>query len=376
MKKTIAQALSEFANKRTRIAVDPTDTISVRKAVDLAKKDKTLDIEFKGKQDKLREDTKTNINSIATIIRSILEEALRASSMEVSISEVQNITSNSFTIQIEHPNKHKETYKFSLDVNNNLSVKSPQYLKGMVKNLGQVKVQASSEVLANEDLIKGNLVDYFTKSTTSSMSPSNTISKSELKEIIEEAYFEVLEQSSILRPASQEILGKFRPLKRALVDLLTVDFADFVKDIKWVAPKPSTFEIILQNGERFFLRWDGVSTANGIKGGFTAQIAGKSYNLPLVSEFQQALKRINDLLKTGPIRTISDMEAEEEADSEFTSGDFGGGDFGGGDFGADEFGADEFGGEEPLPDEFSDEIEFEEPGEEPEPLSETNKKKK
>lgn len=157
----------------------------------------------------------------------------------------------------------------------------------------------------------------------------------ELRDLIEDAYFEILQEQAILKPASQEILGKFPTLKRTLVDLLTVEFTEFVGDIKWVAPKPSTFEIVLQNGESFFLRWTG--------DGFSAQISGKNYELQTVSQFQQALLRVNDLLKTGPIRTVSDMEAEEEG-TDF-EGDFSD-DFGGGDFDTAEFPEQEF--EEPV----------------------------
>lgn len=173
----------------------------------------------------------------------------------------------------------------------------------------------------------------------------------ELRELIEEAYFEVLSEQGVLKTASQEILGKFPTVKRTLIDLLTPEFNEFVKEVKWVAPKPSTFEIVLQNGERFFLKWLGKA--------FSVQVAGKSYNLGKVSEYQQALNRINDILKTGPIRTTADMEAEEEEDGGFGD-DFGGADsFGGGeDFGAaDDIAA----AEEPA----DNEVDFEEPEEEP-----------
>lgn len=173
----------------------------------------------------------------------------------------------------------------------------------------------------------------------------------ELRQLIEEAYFEVLSEQSVLRSSSQEILGKFPTVKKTLVDLLTAEFNEFVKDVKWVAPKPSTFEVVLQNGEGFFLKWLGKS--------FSIQVAGKNYDLSKVSEYQQALNRINDILKTGPIRTTADMEAEQEEDTGFGD-DFGGADdFGGGEAPG---GADDFGGAEAPG---GDEVEFEEPEEEP-----------
>lgn len=173
----------------------------------------------------------------------------------------------------------------------------------------------------------------------------------ELRQIIEEAYFEVLSEEGVLKSSSQEILGKFPTVKKTLVDLLTSEFNEFVKDVKWVAPKPSTFEVVLQNGERFFLKWLGKS--------FSIQVSGKNYDLSKVSQYQQALNRINDILKTGPIRTTADMEAEQEEDAGFGD-DFGGADSFGG---AEDLGAadDTAAAEEPA----DNEVDFEQPEEEP-----------
>jgi len=183
------------------------------------------------------------------------------------------------------------------------------------------------------------------------------ISKKELKELLEEAFYEVLSEQE-LPTASQEILGKFPTLKRQLVSLLSNQYDEFVDEVKWIAPKPSTFQIVLNNGEKFFLKWNGA--------GFEAQIAGKKYALNYIHEFQQALDKLNEILKSGPMKSLADMDAEAEAEAgedEFGGGDFGGG---GGDFGGEE-GGEEFGGEEEGgEEEGGEEIEFEEPGEEPE----------
>ena len=179
------------------------------------------------------------------------------------------------------------------------------------------------------------------------------ISKKEIRELLEEAFYEVLSEQE-LKTASQEILGKFPTLKRQLVALFTKEYEEFVDEVKWIAPKPSTFQVVLQNGEKFFLKWNGA--------GFEAQIAGKRYALNYVSEFQQALDKLNEILKSGPMKSLADMDAEAAAEA--GEDEFGGGgdDFGGGgDFeepaGGEDFEDEEEGGEE---------IEFEEPGEEPE----------
>ena len=180
------------------------------------------------------------------------------------------------------------------------------------------------------------------------------INRKNIRDLLEEAFYEVLSEQE-LKTASQEILGKFPTLKRQLVALLSEEFEEFIGEVKWIAPKPSTFQVVLQNGEKFFLKWNGA--------GFEAQIAGKQYALNYVSEFQQALDKLNELLKSGPLKSLADMDAEAEAEAE--DDEFGGGDFGGGD---DDFGGEE-GGEEDFDageEEEGEDVEFEEPGEEPE----------
>lgn len=180
------------------------------------------------------------------------------------------------------------------------------------------------------------------------------INRKDIRGILEEALYEVLSEQE-LKTASQEILGKFPTLKRQLVALLSEEFEEFIDEVKWIAPKPSTFQVVLQNGEKFFLKWNGA--------GFEAQIAGKQYALNYVSEFQQALDKLNELLKSGPLKSLADMDAEAEAEA--GDDEFGGGDFGGGD---DDFGGEE-GGEEDFDageEEEGEDVEFEEPGEEPE----------
>ena len=180
------------------------------------------------------------------------------------------------------------------------------------------------------------------------------ITRKNIRDLLEEAFYEVLSEQE-LKTASQEILGKFPTLKRQLVALLSEEFEEFIDEVKWIAPKPSTFQVVLQNGEKFFLKWNGA--------GFEAQIAGKQYALNYVSEFQQALDKLNELLKSGPLKSLADMDAEAEAEA--GDDEFGGGDFGGGD---DDFGGEE-GGEEDFDageEEEGEDVEFEEPGEEPE----------
>lgn len=187
------------------------------------------------------------------------------------------------------------------------------------------------------------------------------IKKSVAKRLLREAFYEVLAEQE-LKTSSREILGKFPTLKRQLIALFTEEYDEFIGDIKWVAPKPSTFQIILSNNEMFFLKWNGKA--------FDAEISGKNYSLNYVADFQQAMDKLTELFKNGPVKSMADLEAEQEPEDEFADAGFGGGAGGGSEIGAGDLGG-EFGGEEfEEPgegggEEGGEEIEFEEPGEEP-----------
>ena len=178
------------------------------------------------------------------------------------------------------------------------------------------------------------------------------LTKKELREIIEEGLIEVLREQAVLQTSSQEILGKFPTLKKTLAGLLTSEFDTFIKEVEWVAPKPTTFRVVLANDDHFFLKWLGK--------GFEAQIAGKKYYLGSLPDFQQALDKINELLRYEPIgvdKQTTEPGMEEPAGEE---GGFGGGSDLGSDFGAEP---------EPTEPELEggEEVEFEEPAEEPTP---------
>ena len=178
------------------------------------------------------------------------------------------------------------------------------------------------------------------------------LTKKELREIIEESLIEVLREQAVLQTSSQEILGKFPTLKKTLAGLLTSEFDTFIKEVEWVAPKPTTFRVVLANDDHFFLKWMGK--------GFEAQIAGKKYYLGSLPDYQQALDKINELLRYEPIgvdKQSNEPGMEEPAGEE---GSFGGGSDLGSDFGAEP---------EPTEPELEggEEVEFEEPAEEPTP---------
>ena len=168
---------------------------------------------------------------------------------------------------------------------------------------------------------------------------SKKITKEEVQALMLEAYVEVLqeEEGAVLKTSTQEILGKFPTVKKTLVSLFTQEFPEFVTDVRWVVPKPSTFAIDLKNGQSFNIKWMGK--------GFEAQVEGKKYFLNDLADYQQALDKLNDLLKNGPITQGEEPGGEEfGAPAEPATGGGGGGDFPGGEAGGEagaEFGAEE-----------------------------------
>jgi hypothetical protein len=184
------------------------------------------------------------------------------------------------------------------------------------------------------------------------------MTKQELKDIIEEAYYEVLASGLLFEAEGDEeeteevpeetpdtefadaedieaaedevtdptpeILAKFPTLKKTIIHLMTPDFEEFVEKIGWMSPKPSTFKVEFKNGQDIQLKWLGR--------GFQATVEGKRYFLNNVSEYQQCLDKIGHMLASGP---ITDQFADD------TSGEdvFGGAESGGGEFPGEEGGA-------------------------------------
>jgi len=109
------------------------------------------------------------------------------------------------------------------------------------------------------------------------------------------------------------VLGKFPNLKRVIVDLFTEQYELFIEDIQWVAPKPTTFRIILANGESFFLHYTPRS--------WVATVEGKKYYLASLGEEQQAVQTLARILSYGQkaetdSETSTEVSAEEPAAEE------------------------------------------------------------
>jgi len=76
------------------------------------------------------------------------------------------------------------------------------------------------------------------------------------------------------------VLVKFPKLKEVIIDLLTDQYEVFMTGIEWVAPRPTTFRIVLGNDENFMLIYTDRS--------WIAQVEGKKYYLLNLGEEEQA----------------------------------------------------------------------------------------
>jgi len=102
------------------------------------------------------------------------------------------------------------------------------------------------------------------------------------------------------------ILQKYPSLKDTLEDLMTDSFDEYITGIYVMAPKPTTFKILLHNGQHFYLIY--------AKDSYIAKISGKKYYLSDLGAEEYAIKSIADLLTMGmpPGAEGPDQEAEND----------------------------------------------------------------
>jgi len=102
----------------------------------------------------------------------------------------------------------------------------------------------------------------------------------------------------------QFILSKYQGLKTTLEYLMTPSFEEYVTGIYVVAPKPTTFKIVLHNGQFFFLQFMGKA--------YEATVQGKKYYLMTIGEKERAMVAISRLLRYGnPLKTKGPEGAEQ-----------------------------------------------------------------
>jgi hypothetical protein len=105
------------------------------------------------------------------------------------------------------------------------------------------------------------------------------------------------------------LLTKYPTLKKTLEMLMTPAFKDYVTGIYITAPKPTTFKIVLHNGQYFILTFLGKA--------YEATIAGKKFYLQTIGERERATNAIARVLQLGnPIETKGAEGGEKVAGEE------------------------------------------------------------
>ena len=148
------------------------------------------------------------------------------------------------------------------------------------------------------------------------------IFKSQLKEL-KQMIKEEIEDFKASEPLTFEgnplefILQKYPSLDDTMIDLLTPSFRDYVTGIFIIAPKPTTFRILLHNSQDFHLIYGPRA--------YVAKIAGKKYDLMNLSEEEFAITSIAQLLELGmppgsegPTEEINNQADLQNATSEET----------------------------------------------------------
>jgi hypothetical protein len=104
-------------------------------------------------------------------------------------------------------------------------------------------------------------------------------------------------------------IHRFPGLKKILVELMSPAFGRYIADVSLIAPKPTTFNIGLINGQNFTIYYTG-------KGVFIVKIAGKKYNPINIGESERASQAIADLLELNyaPIETNEEMTSKRDND--------------------------------------------------------------
>ena len=171
------------------------------------------------------------------------------------------------------------------------------------------------------------------------------ISKKKFKELLAEAYYEVLAEAEAPTRDLNWMVSHYVNLEPALINLHSDDYSDFVTDVKEINKKPTELEVTIRNGGTYILKWLGKD--------WEIKIRGERHYLGNNSELQDALEDMSYLAQE-----LSMNEPEDE--QEETDGDAGFDNLGGGG-GADTVGLDTTGDEEGGADLSDEEIDFEEP---------------
>ena len=102
------------------------------------------------------------------------------------------------------------------------------------------------------------------------------------------------------------ILKKYPTMAETLQMLMSSAYKDYITGIYIVAPKPTTFRIVLHNDQDMFLTYLGKA--------YEASVSGKKFYLQTIGEKERCMAAISRLLTMGnPIKTKGPEEGEQTA---------------------------------------------------------------
>ena len=105
----------------------------------------------------------------------------------------------------------------------------------------------------------------------------------------------------------QFLLNKYPTMRKTLEMLMTSAYKDYITGIYIVAPKPTTFKVVLHNDQSFLLTYLGKV--------YEATVAGKKFYLQTIGEKERCMEAIARLLTLGnPIHNKGPEGGEESAD--------------------------------------------------------------
>jgi hypothetical protein len=127
----------------------------------------------------------------------------------------------------------------------------------------------------------------------------------------------------------EKVLSKSPKVTNVLLKLLTTQkskndkaleqIRNTVSDIRCISYKPTTFRVVIPNGNYFDIKYDPTPLELRYPEDFSPSdsfqviVSGKKYNISNRSEYEQALDYINILLKTNPITKEPEPDAEPTA---------------------------------------------------------------
>jgi len=117
------------------------------------------------------------------------------------------------------------------------------------------------------------------------------------KQLLLEKYIKVAVKKALKEQEEQQrkaekamyMVYRFPGLKKVMEELMSPAFGRYVNGINIVAPKPTTFQVDLINGQDFSIKYLG-------RGNFNVKVAGKKYNIVNLGELERASQGIADLL--------------------------------------------------------------------------------